>query len=90
MNEWTVVTVFAALVGLFFTVGKPIINLNKTMTTLNVNVEHNSNELAELKTDFKSQRESAHESHQRLWEHNSKQDDKIQNHEFRIGLLEQK
>lgn len=90
MNEWTVVTVLAALVGLFFTVGKPIINLNETMTTLNVNVEHNSNELAELKDDFKSQRESAHESHKRLWDHNAKQDAKIQDHETRLGILEHK
>ena len=90
MNEWGVVTVLTALVGLFFTVGKPIINLNKTMTTLNVNVEHNSHELTELKNDFKSQRESAHESHQRLWEHNSKQDEKLQDHETRLGILEHK
>lgn len=90
MNEWTVVTVIIALVGLFLTVGKPIINLNNTMTKLNVNVEHNSNELAELKNDFKTQRESAHESHQRLWEHNSKQDEKLQDHETRLGILEHK
>ena len=90
MNEWTVVTVLIALVGLFITVGKPIINLNNTMTTLNVNVEHNSNELAELKNDFKSQRDSAHESHQRLCEHNTKQDAKIQDHETRLGILEHK
>lgn len=88
MNEWGVVTVLAALVGLFFTVGKPIINLNKTMTTLNVNVEHNSHELAELKDDFKSQRESAHESHQRLWDHNDKQDKQLQDHEKRLVKLE--
>lgn len=90
MNEWTVVTVLIALVGLFITVGKPIINLNKTMTTLNANVKHNSEELADLKSDFKSQRESAHESHQRLWDHNAKQDIKIQDHETRLGILEHK
>ena len=90
MNEWTVVTVLAALVGLFFTVGKPVINLNKTMTTLNINVEHNSQEVKELKDDLKQQRESAHESHTKLWEHNSKQDEKIQDHETRLGILEHK
>lgn len=90
MNEWVVVTVLVTLVGLFFTVGKPIIKLNETMTTLNVNVEHNSHELTELKNDFKSQRESAHESHQQLWMHNNKQDEKLQDHETRIGILERK
>ncbi len=88
MNEWGVVTVIIALVGLFLTVGKPIINLNKTMTTLNVNVEHNSQELKELKGDFKTQRDSASASHQRLWDHNAQQDKQIQDHETRIGLLE--
>lgn len=90
MNEWAVVTVLVTLVGLFFTVGKPIIKLNETMTTLNVNVEHNSHELTELKNDFKSQRESARESHQQLWIHNNKQDEKLQDHETRIGILERK
>lgn len=90
MNEWTVVSVIIALVGLFFTVGKPVINLNNTMTTLNVNVEHNSQELAELKGDFKSQRTSAHESHTKLWEHNTKQDKTLQDHETRLGILEHK
>lgn len=90
MNEWVVVTALGTLVGLFLTVGKPIINLNKTMTTLNINVEHNSQEMKELKEDFKSQRESAHESHKRLWEYNAKQDEKIQDHETRIGILERK
>lgn len=90
MNEWGVVTVLTALVGLFFTVGKPIINLNKTMTTLNINVEHNSQEVKELKDDLKSQRESAHESHEKLWMHNNKQDEKLQDHETRLGILEHK
>lgn len=90
MNEWIVVTALGTLVGLFLTVGKPIINLNKTMTTLNINVEHNSQEVKELKDDLKTQRESAHESHQRLWDHNSRQDEKLQNHETRLGILERK
>lgn len=90
MNEWVVVTALGTLVGLFLTVGKPIINLNKTMTTLNINVEHNSQEVKELKNDLKAQRESAHESHTRLWEHNGKQDAKLQDHETRLGILEHK
>lgn len=90
MYEWIVVTALGTLVGLFLTVGKPIINLNKTMTTLNVNVEHNSQELKELKEDFKSQRDNAKESHQRLWDYNDKQDAKIQDHETRLGILEHK
>ena len=90
MDEWVVVTVLIALVGLFMTVGKPILSLNKNITELNINIKHNSDEIGELKNDFKSQRESAHESHKKLWEHNSRQDEKIQDHETRLGILEHK
>lgn len=34
MTEWGVVGVLIALVGLFFTVTKPIIDLNKTITRM--------------------------------------------------------
>ena len=39
MNEWTVVTVMIAVVGLFVTVAKPIIGLNSNITRLSENVE---------------------------------------------------
>lgn len=38
--EWTVVTVLIALVGLFITVGKPILNLNQAITKLQVSVDN--------------------------------------------------
>lgn len=83
MNEWTVVTVLIALVGLFITVGKPIINLNKNITTLNMTVQQNSKSIEE-------QQKKAHESHRKLWDHNTEQDKKLANHETRISLLERK
>lgn len=88
MNEWMVVTVIIALVGLFVTVGKPIISLNKTVTTLNVNLEHYRDELAEQKADLREQRKSASDSHQKLWGKNDAQDKIIQDHETRISVLE--
>ena len=39
MNEWGVVTVIIALVGLFATVSKPIIKLNKTITELSTDLK---------------------------------------------------
>ena len=39
MTEWGVVAVIIALVGLFITVGKPIINLNSNIVALNQKVE---------------------------------------------------
>lgn len=34
MEEWTVVSVIVVLIGLFFTVGKPVLNLNTTLVRL--------------------------------------------------------
>ena len=83
MNEWTVVTVIAALIGLFFTVGKPIIDLNKNITALNITVQQNS-------ADICTQRKDAEKSHQKLWDHNGEQDKTLADHETRISVLEQK
>ena len=88
MNEWTVVGVITALVGLFFTVGKPIINLNNNITLLNANIKRNSDEIAEQKKELKDQRKAAHESHEKLWAKNSEQDDRLNDHETRIKILE--
>lgn len=90
MNEWTVVTVLIALIGLFFTVGKPIISLNKNITTLNLSVERNNERLDKQETAIANQKKSAHESHQKLWDHNDKQDEQLNDHETRISVLEQK
>lgn len=90
MNEWTVVSVIIALVGLFFTVGKPVINLNKSIVLLNANVAQNTNELKEQKKELKDQKESAIKSHDELWEKNEKQDEILHDHETRIQILELK
>lgn len=34
MNEWTVVSTLVVLIGLFMTVGKPLITLNSSLTRL--------------------------------------------------------
>lgn len=78
-----VIAILVTLIGLFFTVGKPIIELNKNITTLNVTVKQNS-------TDIKEQQTKAHEAHQKLWDHNEGQDKQIADHEKRIFVLEQK
>lgn len=83
MNEWTVVTALVVLIGLFVTVAKPIVGLNSTITRLSENVERLDAKL----TDF-----SAHnaESHRRLWEESDRQGGRIENHETRLTVLEQK
>ena len=51
MSEWGVVGVLAALVGLFFTVGGPILKLNSTMTRLDSSLRFQSREIAANKAD---------------------------------------
>ena len=86
--EWTIVTVIIALVGLFFTVGAPIIKLNSNITLLNANMQHNREEIAENKKAIKDQKTSAHEAHQKLWDKSSEHDKMLHDHETRIKILE--
>ena len=57
--EWTVVGVIVALVGLFVTVGAPIIRLNGNIARSNVILDRLEKELAAQKMDAK-------ESHRRI------------------------
>lgn len=70
--EWTVVTVIIALVGLFMTVGKPIITLNGSIT-------HLQDAIDELREDIKV-----------LTGRADNQEEKLQDHETRISILEEK
>ena len=70
--EWTVVTVIIALVGLFMTVGKPIITLNGSIT-------HLQDAIDELREDIKL-----------LTGRTDNQEEKLQDHETRISILEEK
>lgn len=90
MNEWSVISVIVTIVGLFATVGAPIISLNKNIATLNAEMKRSNARLDKHDQAFKEQKENAHETHQKLWEKNAEQDGKIQDHETRIQILELK
>ena len=83
MNEWTVVTVIVALVGLFFTIGKPIINLNTNITILNENVKQQNERLNKFEQD-------SGKEHAELWEHEDEQDRIIAEHNMRLHDLDGK
>lgn len=70
--EWTVVTVIIALVGLFMTVGKPIITLNGSIT-------HLQDAIDELREGIKV-----------LTGRTDNQEERLQDHETRISILEEK
>lgn len=62
--EWTVVTVIIALVGLFMTVGKPLLNLNRSITKLEDTIANLQADLAkyESKTDDQENKLNDHET----------------------------
>lgn len=70
--EWIVVTVIIALVGLFMTVGKPIVTLDSSITRLQDAID-------ELREDIKV-----------LTSRTDNQEERLQDHETRISILEEK
>ena len=83
MNEWTVVTVLGALITLGLAVIKPLINLNTTITTLTAAVDT-------LQKNIDSSAARNSESHSRLWKAIEKGDDRLDDHETRITIVEGK
>ena len=79
--EWTVVTVIIALVGLFAVVIPPITKLTKSMTELTMGIKELTEDLTKLESGNK-------DAHRRIWEHETKQDETIGDHEKRIVVLE--
>lgn len=61
--SWTVILALGTIVGLFFTVGKPIINLNSTITELITRLKRMESDLDEFKTHN-------HEAHKKIPEKN--------------------
>lgn len=57
--SWTVILSLATIVGLFFTVGKPIINLNSTITELITRLKCMEHDLDKFKVHN-------HEAHKKL------------------------
>ena len=72
MNEWTVVSVLVVLIGLFMTVGKPLLTLNSSITRLQDAIDT-------LREDIRV-----------LTGRTDNQDERLQNHETRISILEER
>lgn len=90
MTEWTVVGVIIALAGLFATVGAPILKLNRNIVELNMTMKSQAERMDRLERGQLELASRDHESHQRLWDHNSEQDRQLADHETRIKVLEEK
>ena len=83
MTEWQVVGVIVALIGLVASLVTPMLRLNSTIATLTAAVKDNSNASA---------RHEKHprEPHTRLHGRIDEVEDKVDDHESRITVLEAK
>lgn len=81
MTEWGVFGVLAGLAAFIGLLVKPMLSLNSSITKLTVMMEQFSGDLGEL-----TQKNS--DNHQRLWAKNAEQDTRINRHEARISVLE--
>lgn len=86
MEEW--ISRLVVILGLFATVGAPIIKLNSNVVKLNVNMEAQMAHSDKQDRELEEQKKAAHESHKSLWLHNNEQDKRIDDHEHRITALE--
>ena len=75
------VQVIVVLLGLFITVGAPVIRLNSTIVKLTATVNNLGERLERLEGDNS-------DSHKRLWQKNEAQDKVLNDHETRIKVLE--
>ena len=82
-NEIIGMTVVAlsTILGVGISIVKPILAVVKTMTELNESMKN-------LADKFNMFDVANTEAHKRLWRHNEEQDEKIQDHETRIILME--
>lgn len=81
MTEWGVVLVIVTLVGLFSGILAPIIKLNTAIVKLIDSVNALDKSLSALN-------ESNTRTHKRIWEKLDEHNDKINNHESRLLLIE--
>ena len=83
MTEWNIVEVIAALIGLFLTVGLPIVKLISSITRLTLTVEsiqHNIDSVTSRNAD----------SHRRMWNKLDEHGKMIGDQDGRIKKLEGK
>lgn len=78
---WEIVVGIIALFGFLVSVVTPLTKLTKIMTELTISVEG-------LKEAIKQMGDKNTESHKRIWEHNTEQDELLENHEKRITKIE--
>lgn len=83
MNEWLIFKDIVVIVGLIITVTTPLLKLNTSITELKTLLESVVKKVETIDSNNTN-------SHRRLWEHNTEQDQVLQNHERRLHDLDGK
>lgn len=83
MNEWLIFKDIVVIVGLIITVTTPLLKLNTSITELKTLLESVVKKVETIDNNNTN-------SHRRLWEHNTEQDQVLQNHERRLHDLDGK
>lgn len=81
MDEWGVVGVIIALIGVVGAVVAPMIKLNTAIVKLTITLESVQSEFLKLEN-------SANTAHQRMWNRIDQHSERMENHEHRIKRLE--
>lgn len=83
MTDWDIVKDIVVLAGLIMTVTTPLLKLNTSITQLKALLDS-------VGKNVQENDKSNSASHKRLWEHNTEQDEILQNHEMRLHDLDGK
>lgn len=86
MSVAEIIALLVSLCTLLGFLGKLII----TISTLNYTIRSTNEALTSVREDFEKRYAHNSESHKKIWEHNNEQDDRIDDHEVRICLIEEK
>lgn len=76
-----IITAIGSILGVGVIIVKPILKVVEVMTELTASVKA-------LTEKFNKFEVNNHDDHKRIWCHNDEQDEKIQDHEKRIWLIE--
>lgn len=83
MTDWDIVKDIVVLAGLIVTVTTPLLKLNTSITQLKALLDS-------VAKNVQENDKSNSANHKRLWEHNTEQDEILQNHEMRLHDLDGK
>ena len=90
MNEWGVVVVIVTLAGLAAAIIKPIVQLNTNIVKLTDAVEGLKNAHTKMESNNEEEHKKLHDRINHRKKENEELDDRVADHERRIGILEHK